>query len=109
SDGSLSSGDTANDDNDSTESTVDSGTDSSAGQTATTPVYEIIIPLHTSDEDAGTTPTVSVTVNGEVILNMSYSADATQASTVYSGEISDIIVLINGVQTNVFTCEDISE
>ncbi len=109
SDGSLSSGDTTETDTDSAESADDSSADSSSGQTSTIPVYEILIPLHTSDEDAGTTPTVSVTVNGEVILNMTYAEDATQASTIYSGEISDIIVLIDGVQTNVFTCEDISE
>ncbi|MCD8383222.1 MAG: Stk1 family PASTA domain-containing Ser/Thr kinase [Clostridiales bacterium] len=109
SDGSLSSGNSSDDADSSTGGSDASSNDSSAEQTSTTPVYEILIPLHTSDEDAGTTPTVSVTINGEVILNMTYSADATQASTVYSGEISDIIVLIDGVQTNVFTCEDISE
>ncbi|MCC8181480.1 MAG: Stk1 family PASTA domain-containing Ser/Thr kinase [Clostridiales bacterium] len=108
SDGSLSSGDDADSDTDSTESSG-STSDSSATQTSATPVYEILVPLHTSDESAGTTPTVSVTINGEVVLNMTYAEDATQASTVYSGEISDIIVLIDGVQTNVFTCEDISE
>lgn len=109
SDGSLSSGNSTDTDTESTGSSDTSSADSSSGQTATTPVYEILIPLHTSEEDTGTTPTVSVSINGEVILNMTYSADATQASTVYSGEISDIIVLVDGVQTNVFTCEDISE
>ncbi|MBQ9165739.1 MAG: PASTA domain-containing protein, partial [Oscillospiraceae bacterium] len=82
---------------------------------STEPFYQITIPLTVTEENGSpasgdkTSVTVSVTVNGEVILNNSYSLDAGNAVTSYKGEISSITVLLDGVQSNDFNYVDISE
>lgn len=82
---------------------------------STEPFYQITIPLTVTDETGGpvsgekTSVTVSVTVNGEVILNNSYDLSAGSAVTAYKGEINSITVLIDGVQSNDFNYVDISE
>jgi beta-lactam-binding protein with PASTA domain len=53
--------------------------------------------------------TVTVTVNGETIMNLSCPISAKQVSSVYQGEIDDIVVMINGVQTKNFDCVNISQ
>lgn len=83
----------------------------------TEPIYQITVPVSrdklTADmlpmgDDEVTEVTVSVTVNGETIMNLSCPISASQVSSVYQGEINDIVVMINGVQTKNFDCTDIS-
>ncbi len=52
--------------------------------------------------------TVTVTVNGVVILNVTCPKDTEEISSVYQGDVRDIVVLINGVQTKNFDCADVS-
>ena len=52
--------------------------------------------------------TVTVTVNGVVILNVTCPKDTEEISSVYQGDVRDIVVLINGVQTKNFDCTDVS-
>lgn len=82
---------------------------------STEPFYQITIPLTVTEENGSlasedkTSVTVSVTVNGEVILNNTYSLDDGSAVTSYKGEINSITVLLDGVQSNDFNYVDISE
>ena len=82
------------------------------------PVYQISVPISkdalTDDmldpdgdgQDADVI--VTIQVNGETVLNMPVSLDSREVSSVYRGEIDDVLVLINGVATRNFTCTDIS-
>lgn len=81
------------------------------------PVYQISVPVSKDaltedmmpfgEEDSEVI--VSIEVNGETILNMPVTTDSQQISSVYQGEINDVTVMINGVQTRNFTCTDISD
>lgn len=83
------------------------------------PVYQINVPLSADmansdmeSEEEKTSVQVTITVNGEVILDLSYPVEELEgntASTVYSGEINDIIVTIDGVQTQEFEYGEVSE
>ena len=82
-----------------------------------TPVYQISVPVSSEVQsndilalsENAEEVTVTVTVSGEVILNVTCPKDTEQLSSVYQGEINDVIVLINGVQTKNFDCIDISQ
>lgn len=76
------------------------------------PVYQITVPLPEASEGEEVSEeayvTVSITVNGELIHNGSYPVGGGTVTSTYTGEINDIIVLIDGVQVYDFEYVNVS-
>ena len=112
SDGSFGSGSSGGEETDTT------GPVASAGEEAVSDaaLYQISVPVASevqSNELLALSEnveevTVTVTVNGVVILNVTCPKDTEEISSVYQGDVRDIVVLINGVQTKNFDCTDVS-
>ena len=112
SDGSFGSGSSGGEETDTTGPVVSAGEEAVSDAA----LYQISVPVASevqSNELLALSEnveevTVTVTVNGVVILNVTCPKDTEEISSVYQGDVRDIVVLINGVQTKNFDCTDVS-